>query len=45
MDVETFACLGNGRWDPDATLKAGKVQITGDTALGETIVRQMNFMV
>ena len=45
MDVETFACLGCGRWDPDATLQAGKVQLTGDTALGETIVRQMNFMV
>ncbi len=45
MDVETFNCLGCGRWDPDRTLESGKVQIAGDRALGETIVRQMNFMI
>ena len=45
MDVETFTCLGCGRWDPGETLQAGKVRIDGDTALGETIVRQMNFMI
>ncbi len=45
MDVETFTCLGCGRWEPSATLQAGKVQIDGDNALGETIVRQLNFMI
>ncbi len=45
MDVETFACLGCGRWDPRQTLEAGKVRIVGDTKLGETIVEQMNFMI
>ena len=45
MDAETFACLGCGRWLPEATLKAGKVQIAGDTALGQTILAQMNIMI
>jgi uncharacterized protein (TIGR03083 family) len=45
MDVETLNCLGCGRWDPNTTLAAGKVHIVGDRALGETIVRQMNFMI
>ena len=45
MDVETFLCLCCGRWEPDATLTAGKVEIAGDRRLGETIVREMNFMV
>ena len=45
MHVETFACLGCGRWSPDAVIKAGKVQITGDTALGQTILAQMNIMI
>ncbi len=45
MDVETFACLGCGRWDPGQTLSSGKVAIAGDRALGETIVHQMNFMI
>jgi uncharacterized protein (TIGR03083 family) len=45
MDVETLNCLGCGRWDPNTTLAAGKVRLAGDTALGETIVRQMNFMI
>jgi uncharacterized protein (TIGR03083 family) len=45
MDVETFNCLGCGRWAPDAVLASDKVHITGDRALGETIVRQMNFMI
>jgi uncharacterized protein (TIGR03083 family) len=45
MDAETFACLGCGRWTPDATLPAGKVQITGDSALGQTILAQMNIMI
>jgi hypothetical protein len=45
MDVETFICLGCGRWIPEAAVKAGKVQMTGDTALGQTILAQMNIMI
>ena len=45
MDVETFTRLGCGRWDPAETLQAGKIQIRGDQALGETIIREINFMV
>jgi uncharacterized protein (TIGR03083 family) len=44
MDVETFACLGCGRWEPRHVLASGKVRIEGDRALAETIVTQMNFM-
>ncbi len=45
MDTETFACLGCGRWDPARVLTSGKVQVQGDIALGEAIVKQMNFMI
>ena len=45
MDAETFACLGCGRWDPSDVLNSGKVTLSGDRTLGETIVRQMNFMI
>jgi uncharacterized protein (TIGR03083 family) len=45
MDVETLNCLGCGRWEPDQVLAASKVRIAGDSTLGETIVRQMNFMI
>jgi hypothetical protein len=45
MDAETFTCLGCGRWTPEAALKTGKVQIAGDTALGQTILAQMNIMI
>jgi len=45
MDVETFTCLGCGRWTPEAAVKTGKVQMTGDTALGQTILAQMNIMI
>lgn len=45
MDVQTFTRLGCGRWEPEASLQAGKVQIEGDQALGETIVKQIAFMV
>ena len=44
MDAETFGCLGCGRWDPGEMLGSGKVQLQGDAALGEAIVRQMNIM-
>ena len=45
MDVETFVCLGCGRWDSDYALQSGKVEIQGDDSLGRTIVAQMNIMV
>ena len=45
MDVETFTCLGCGRWTPEAAVKAGKVQMTGVTVLGQTIPAQMNIMI
>ncbi len=44
LDAETFGCLGCGRWDPEEVLQSGKVSIEGDSALGESIVRQMNIM-
>ena len=44
-DVETFMCLGCGRWDPAESLSMGKITIFGDTALGENIVNQMNIMI
>jgi uncharacterized protein (TIGR03083 family) len=45
MDVETFTCLGCGRWLPGDALAANKVHMAGDSAFGESIVRQMNFMI
>ena len=45
MDVETFTCLGNGRWEGSDALGRGKVSIDGDRKLGEDIVTRMNFMV
>jgi hypothetical protein len=45
LDVETFTCLGCGRWNPAATLQQRKVQVTSDTALGQVIVAQMNIMI
>jgi hypothetical protein len=45
LDVETFTCLGCGRWNPAATLQPRKVQVTSDTVLGQVIVAQMNIMI
>ena len=45
MDVETFTCLGCGRWTPEAAVKAGKVQMTGATVLGQTIPAQMSIII
>ena len=45
MDVETFTCLGNGRWQGNEALRVDKVSIDGDRQLGENIVHEMNFMV
>jgi hypothetical protein len=45
LDVETFTCLGCGRWNPTATLQQRKVQITSDTALGQVVVAQMNIII
>ena len=44
-DVETFACLGCGRWDPEESMRSGKVRIEGDQTLGRHIVNQMNIMI
>ena len=44
-DFETFACLACGRWDPEEVLASGKVAFEGDREMGETVVRQMNFMI
>ena len=43
-DAEAFGCLGCGRWDPDEALQSGRVEIQGEVALGQSIVRQMNIM-
>jgi uncharacterized protein (TIGR03083 family) len=45
MDQETLWCLGGGRWDPEEALADGRVTITGDRALGEAVVRALNFMI
>jgi hypothetical protein len=45
MDLETFNCLGCGRWTAKQALEQDRVQIDGDTALGRRIVDQMNFMI
>lgn len=45
MDAEAFTCLGCGRQTPAAMLQAGRVQIAGDMALGQTILAQMNIMI
>jgi len=45
FDAETFACLGCGRLDPSQALRSGRVTVTGDTALGETIITNMNIMI
>ena len=45
MDVETFTCLGCGRWELAQALEPGRVTVQGDRVLGETIVSQMNFMI
>jgi hypothetical protein len=45
LDQETFWCLGGGRWSPDAVLASRTIAITGDQALGESVIRSMNFMI
>ena len=45
MDVETFACLGCGRWEPNHALRSGKVEVHGDDSLGRAILAQMNIMI
>ena len=44
LDAETFGCLGCGRWDPEEMIGSGRVSVQGDSALGESVVRQMNIM-
>lgn len=45
MDLETFNCLGCGRWDAGRAREAERVQITGDEELGRRIIEQMSFMI
>ena len=45
MDLETFACLTCGRWEPGEVLDSGRVQIGGDQSLGKAIVEQLNIMI
>ena len=45
MDVETFVCLGCGRWSPGDSLASGKVSIDGSKEMGEAIINQMNIMI
>jgi uncharacterized protein (TIGR03083 family) len=40
-DAETFACLAAGRWAGDKALDAGRVQIRGDAAIGEAVIRNL----
>ena len=44
-DVETFACLACGRWKPLEVLDSNKITISGDRAIGLTIINQMNIMI
>jgi uncharacterized protein (TIGR03083 family) len=44
LDGETWVRLSSGRGTVDAILASGTVSFTGDTHLGDTIVRQMNFL-
>ena len=45
MGLEPFNALGTGRWTAEKALADGSVAITGDHALGERIVGEMNFMI
>lgn len=45
MDLETFNCLGCGRWDAQRALADGRLRIAGDEALGRTIASSMAFMI
>ena len=44
LDVEAYAAIGFGRWDPEQALSGGRVVITGDQDLGRRVVMAMNFM-
>ncbi len=45
LDLSTYIALGTGRGDPDTALGGQQVTITGDEALGRTVIRQMSFMI
>ena len=45
MDVETYAAVAFGRWDPTTALEEGRITITGDEELGRSVVHAMNFMI
>ncbi|MBC8279808.1 MAG: maleylpyruvate isomerase family mycothiol-dependent enzyme [Chloroflexi bacterium] len=44
-DVETLACLSCGRWEPSEALASGRIAVSGDTTLGQTIINRMNIMI
>jgi uncharacterized protein (TIGR03083 family) len=44
LSGEAFLRLSSGRGDTEVILGSGAVEISGDTALGFTITRSMNFM-
>ena len=44
LDGDTFWRLGSGRIDPGAALAAGSVELSGDPALGRSVVHAMNYM-
>ena len=43
-DGETFACLVGGRWTGERALDEGRVQISGDEAMGRSLVTQLTTM-
>lgn len=44
LSGEAFLRLSSGRGDAEVILGSGAVEISGDTALGFTIIRSMNFL-
>jgi uncharacterized protein (TIGR03083 family) len=45
MDVETYAAVAFGRWDPELALRDGRITLVGDEDLGRAVVHAMNFMI
>ncbi len=45
MNLTAFNALGTGRWTAEQALADNSVAITGNRALGQRIVEEMNFMI
>jgi putative sterol carrier protein len=45
MDVETYAAVSFGRWDPDQAVSEGRITIAGDDKLARAVVGAMGFMI